>query len=366
MNNYKNKYLKYKLKYLNNKINTDLVGGAYDIKNDPLIKYIIDSVCSIESYCNSANIINEYTACSFFYGLDILMSLDEIKKIFKEKKYIQLRPYRGEKVLVIGCGNKRLDHGNSVHDVNHSEEIMQKHNYNKFHSHYNEFTIDLSLVANPSIIGKFNENIMLGTIPDHCFDFIYFEGGGDNNNTEIKRLLNNKTLSFCIDIDNGIYYIRSYYNNGVFYDNTLIHKQQNMQLQQQIQQLQQQNMQLQQQNMQLQQQNMQLQQPQQQQLQQQQQQTQQQQFQPQQPSPLPPQQQQQLQQQQLQQMQQQQQQQQSQQQQQQSQQLQSQPQQPSPSPSPPLPLPPQQQQQQQLQQQPLPPQQQQQQQSYIN
>ena len=84
------------------------------------------------------------------------MSLDDIKDIFDQLKYVQLRPYNQEKILVIGCGNKRLDNGAIDTKINSTDDVNYKRLADIVHSHHDEFTIDLALVANPSIIGNFN------------------------------------------------------------------------------------------------------------------------------------------------------------------------------------------------------------------
>ena len=71
---------------------------------------------------------------------------------------------------------------------------------NKYHNHTDVFTIDISLVANPSIVSNFNAESHYKTIPDNSFDIIIFEGSGEpsENSNEIKRLLNKNNLSYGI------------------------------------------------------------------------------------------------------------------------------------------------------------------------
>ena len=223
MNNYKQKYLKYKQKYLESKegiMLTDLRGGAYSEENDEVIKYIKEKSLIIHDLFNSSKFLTKYTPESIFYGLDIFMKLDDIKTIFDKHNYLQLRPYQGETVLVIGCGNRRIDSANLLPDIDDLSLITEKRNYDVSHSHHNEFTIDLSLLANPSIISKFDSTSNFLTIPDHSFKLIYFEGSGTTNINinEIKRLLNNKTSSFCIMMTDGVYHIHSYYIDGKFFN----------------------------------------------------------------------------------------------------------------------------------------------------
>ena len=204
-----------------NKINelANIEGGEYFEKNDQVIKYVKEKALVIDPYLNSDIFLSEFKPDSIFYGLDISMRFGDIQTIFNQRNYIQLRPYNGEKILVIGCGNKRIDSGGLKPYLNNSKEIKNKKIFDIYHSHHNEFTIDLSLLANPSIIGKYNSETKFLTIPNGSFDLIYFEGGGkpEINPNEIKRLLNNKTTSFCIGMADGFYYIYSYYGDGIYH-----------------------------------------------------------------------------------------------------------------------------------------------------
>lgn len=195
---YYKKYLKYKMKYLY------LLKGGYDFD---LIEYIKSKSMEINDYFNSNEVVSEHD----LQKLSIKNNLEDIKHVYESNKYIQLRQYNNEKKLIIGCGNGRLDCGNL--EPCHSESY--KVNYDKYHIHEDAFTIDLTLIANPSIISEFNQLSSYLTLPDNSFDLIIFEGGGDpkDNPKEIKRLLNNKTNSFCINI-NKIY---SQYKDGRYF-----------------------------------------------------------------------------------------------------------------------------------------------------
>lgn len=206
--------MKYNIIYTNKY----LKGGQY--LEDEVFNYVKEMSKKIDNFFNSNDNINKYEPSNIFYGLDISLELNEIKNIYDNYNYVQLRPYKGEKILVIGCGNRRLDYlGNSSPtEFTNEQHMKDKRLYDINHSHYNEFTIDLTLVANPSIIGKFDENTQFVTIPDNSFNLIYFEGGGDpkKNEEEIKRLLDSRTTSFCIRMKNGIYNIYGHYENGEF------------------------------------------------------------------------------------------------------------------------------------------------------
>ncbi len=204
---YKTKYLKYKTKYLNIKSggsNLLSIQSYYNelINNVKDIFFTMEHTCSYEDYekldLNNLNIIN---------------TLDNITKIYKTHKYLELRPYKDEKVLIIGCGNDRLDNGNCM-----PKDTTQQDIYNTYHLHKNTYTIDMELLSNPSIVSIFDKDSTYKTIPDNSFDFIIFEGGGYpyDNPKEIERLLNKNNLSFCIYSSPNGYNIYSYYQRGIY------------------------------------------------------------------------------------------------------------------------------------------------------
>ena len=184
---YKSKYYKYKTKYLKYK---KLVGGDY--KNS-IIKYIIDKGSVISRDFNNIDqtIFN-------LNNLFITHDLETIKDIYEKYGYLQIRKYNNEKKLIIGCGNRRLDNRNL--DKCLIESSCNQIHENIYHSHNEAFTIDMTILANPSIIGEFAPHINFSSIPDNSFDMIIFEGGGEPkvNPDEIKRLLNKNNYSFCI------------------------------------------------------------------------------------------------------------------------------------------------------------------------
>ena len=143
--------------------------------------------------------------------LDITNDLTTIKKIYNFNHYLELRKYNHEKKLIIGCGNL-----NGMSDGYLRKCTKETHDLVlKYHSHKDAFTIDLTSLVNPSIIGEFGRLTKFPTIPDNSFDIIIFEGGGDprDNPEEIKRLLNKNSLSFCLEMTNYIY---SYWREGKY------------------------------------------------------------------------------------------------------------------------------------------------------
>jgi len=194
---FKKKYLKYKSKYLSN----------------ITINYIKEKSSIIDSFYNQDRFFNMHN----LNKLTINNDLNNIQNVFDKYKYIELRPYNNEKTLLIGCGNTRLDCGN----LEPCESIERKNWYDNYHEHKNTYTIDPTIVSNPSIISYFKENITFPTIPDHSFDLIVFEGGGEptSNPREIQRLLKNTTNTFCINMIEGKYVIYSYYLEGNYFIN---------------------------------------------------------------------------------------------------------------------------------------------------
>jgi len=227
---FKKKYLKYKTKYLLNggsygfdeKIKSDKVEyEKYRAKEEheqkiadvELITYIKENCKNINFDFNNDEIYNFYD----LKNLSINNNLEYIKNIYENNKYIELRKYNNEKKLIFGCGNKRLDCGN-LYPCSDDDE---KQEYDMFHSHENAYTIDTTLIANPSIVSFFDETSNYEkSLPDNSFDLIIFEGTGSAkyNPNEIKRLLNNKTYSFCIDMRrDGLYYLFSTYIGNKYF-----------------------------------------------------------------------------------------------------------------------------------------------------
>lgn len=202
--NYKEKYFKYKQKYLDYK-------SKY-IKQD-IFNYLKEKSEELQSDYNNNTFFSQHD----LNQLKIINNFETIERIYNLNNYIELRPYNGEKKLIIGCGNKRLDCGNL--DPCYSSEY--KIIYDMYHSHQDAYTIDISLIANPSIVSYFNDKYKFNTIPNNSFDLIIFEGGGNplDNPDEIKRLLSNMTNTFCITMIDGKYQIYSFYLDGDYHIN---------------------------------------------------------------------------------------------------------------------------------------------------
>lgn len=185
-------------------------GGKY---SDKIISKIVEMAETINPEINTSELMAPFD----LHQLKIDNKLSYITTIYKENNYLALRKYNGEKKLIIACGNYRLDNRNldpcvSEHDCDQTFE-------NKYHSHKDCYTIDMSLLANPSIVSDFNNpNIVFKTIPSNSFDLIFFEGGAEPNTNpkEIKRLLNSNTNSFCLGMEEGKYFVYSNWSEGIY------------------------------------------------------------------------------------------------------------------------------------------------------
>ena len=186
-----------------------------------LKEFIISSAITIDKI-NSSPTINFTPECDLFSSdscfnfndINIETPLDEIIHEYRKRGYLYLRPYRGEQTLIIGCGNNRLDCSN-IHNRNDAACDLEKSNLE--HNHRDAYTLDLALVANPSIVAFFKNDLVLSKIPDGSFRRILFEGGGDprDNPKEIQRLLN-KQSSECIDLSYEDGQVFSRWVDGVY------------------------------------------------------------------------------------------------------------------------------------------------------
>jgi hypothetical protein len=178
------------------------IGKGYNLG---LKEFIISSAIAIHEI-NRKPTINFTPECDLFTSdscfnfndINIETPVQEIIDEYMSRGYLYLRPYRREQTLIIGCGNNRLDCSN-IHNRNDADCDLEKSNLE--HNHRDAYTLDLALVANPSIVAVFKKDLVLSKIPDGSFRRILFEGGGDprHNPEEIKRLLN-KQSSKCIDL----------------------------------------------------------------------------------------------------------------------------------------------------------------------
>ena len=203
---YLQKYLKYKKKYIKlcNKIQ-----HGWTLHSVDLLERVKTISSAIKYEYNSDDTFRRFD----LQTLTIDNSLEIINQIYDSHKYLQLRNYNNEKILIIGCGNNRLDNCN-LDPISESDKADMA-----YHVHKGAFTIDAALVANASIVSFFSETITYPTINDHLFDIIYFENGPPqgHNLLEIERLLSKTNTSFCICSNNdGYETIYSTYKNGLY------------------------------------------------------------------------------------------------------------------------------------------------------
>jgi hypothetical protein len=194
-------------------------GYLNELKN-----FIIESAIDIKTELNSSPLTVFTPDCDLFTDehcfnfndIHIENTLDEIRSEYIRNNYLYLRPYRGEKIFIIACGNNRFDCSNFTNKNIVQCELLD---YNIYHNHRDAYTLDLTLVANPSIVADFNADLRLEKIPDNSFNFIFFEGGGnpEDNPHEIQRLLNRNTTSMCIGMTQGTYYVYSFWSDGEYF-----------------------------------------------------------------------------------------------------------------------------------------------------
>ena len=201
---------------INKSIKNKILRGGFI--SDSFKDYLIEKNIELE-----AKVITDgSTPLSQDYSRQIKENMDKviiinnpsiIKQIYERYGYLELRPYNGEKKLIIACGNTRFDFDYLYTAENTDNRVVRTITSNKYHSHWDAYTIDMHLGANPSILGTWDADTFFRTIPDNSFDLILFEGGGEpsDNDAEIQRLLNKNSVSFCIAQLDKVY---SYYYEG--------------------------------------------------------------------------------------------------------------------------------------------------------
>ena len=221
MRSYFNKYMKYKKKYLDLKSNimkggeykknlTDMIAYKYSefINNNKDIFYpqvkqcsFVNNVFECKTLIPKQNEnINDFININ---DLHIENSADYIEYMFNNYGIIILRQYKGENILILGCGNYRLDDGGGYSFL---ISAQNKQKYYNQHNHRIAYTIDADIGANPSIIGNFGTHKFVN-IPNNSFKLIVNEGGnpeGPEKINELIRLLQED--GFFIDIKDNIYY----------------------------------------------------------------------------------------------------------------------------------------------------------------
>lgn len=138
----------------------------------------------IASLRNDKSILNQTLSLFVKYRrrfLEFMMIDRPMNEIIDESKshdkvYV-VRQYRGERRLVVACGNGPL-----LFDDTDEYPVGQDENYEEYrdeHLHVGEYTINSILGMNPSIIGGFGQTDLRSLLPQECFEEIEFEGGGE-------------------------------------------------------------------------------------------------------------------------------------------------------------------------------------------
>lgn len=107
--------------------------------------------------------IDKYSKC-----IQVTETKLNIDNSWKNNNIIVLRPYNGEKILVVGCGNL-YHYKEDENDEDHWKNFAKKH------KHRNEYTINPDIEMNPSVCTEFGKT-KLECIPDNVFNKVIFEG----------------------------------------------------------------------------------------------------------------------------------------------------------------------------------------------
>jgi hypothetical protein len=232
---YHKKYIKYKTKYLQLKMKNNMHGGNYPLSFVTRLNelyslflkkfnenYIVKPIrCETmedgpQCFSFSEDEIN-YDKSFNINNLQIENTMNDINIKFIKYKIIELRPYKGEKELVLSCGNFRLDDSGGHPFERYDEKYENtdrpsKNIYYSNHNHYGCYTIDMNLATNASTVGIFGKQ-NFPNLPNNSFKIIYNEGGNvgmiESNqllNTEILRLLEPDGFFITYGEGNALYY----------------------------------------------------------------------------------------------------------------------------------------------------------------
>ncbi len=118
-----------------------------------------------------------------YHLLDIKMDMKSIESTFEKHKVIQLRPYNGEKYLVIGCGNTPISYG----EIDLDALDMPAHfiDYRKDHQHTGCYTINPDIRWNPSMVVAYGHVDLTPLFKEGQFEAIYAECCGPVFNTPL-------------------------------------------------------------------------------------------------------------------------------------------------------------------------------------
>ena len=115
--------------------------------------------------------------------LGVTSTLDEMVDVWARNEAVLLRPYRQEKTLVVGCGNKPVAFSCGLIDEracalypNYAMPIDIVDDFRANHCHVGEYTWNPDIGMNPSVVGRFGDTDATAFLPAHCFTQIIFEG----------------------------------------------------------------------------------------------------------------------------------------------------------------------------------------------
>jgi len=112
-------------------------------------------------------------------------TMDDIRATFEKHNIIVHRPYKGQDILVVGCGHTPpylYDKDickNSEDDIENSKNAGYVGDYKSlvaaFHNHRNAYTVNIEPQYNPDCVGEFGIDTFTH-IPSASFSTIYLEG----------------------------------------------------------------------------------------------------------------------------------------------------------------------------------------------
>lgn len=118
---------------------------------------------------------NEKTYESFqtrgYHNLRVESTLEEVEQLHKTHNCLVVRPWKGEKLLIVGCGNEPADSTRGGGDDDECRRYLLAH-----HQHPEAYTISPDAFNyNPSTIGYYGTH-EFPHLPDEAFEEICFEG----------------------------------------------------------------------------------------------------------------------------------------------------------------------------------------------
>lgn len=102
--------------------------------------------------------------------LTIDCGAEEVKEAYRRYECVPLRPYRGERTLVVGCGNHPVANGSW-------DLVRLGSEYREEHHHLGAYTVNPDLGMNPSVVMAFGKDPRAHLyLPPGAFDLVHLEG----------------------------------------------------------------------------------------------------------------------------------------------------------------------------------------------